>query len=85
MKYLQANNFKENPQENILSCFEYEYEKDGVSYMDVYVHVDGVTQVDAYSQFNWELWNFGRAIATEKDAEKDVAVARFFAWDACHT
>lgn len=52
MKYLQANNFKEQPQENILSCFEYEYEKDGVSYMDVYVHVDGVTKVDAYSQFN---------------------------------
>ena len=46
--------------------------------MDVYVHVDGVTKVDAYSQFNWELWNFGRAIATEKDAEKDVAVARLF-------
>lgn len=52
MKYLQANNFKEKPQENIISCFEYVYEKDGVTYMDVHVHVDGVTKVDAYSQFN---------------------------------
>lgn len=52
MEHLQANNFKEKPQENILSCFEHVYEKNGVTYMDVYVHVDGVTKVDAYSQFN---------------------------------
>ncbi|MDY2590479.1 MAG: helix-turn-helix transcriptional regulator [Agathobacter sp.] len=41
MEYLKANNFRENP-----------HEKDNVTYMDVYVHVDGVTKVDAYSQFN---------------------------------
>lgn len=52
MEYLQANNFKEKQQDNIISCFEYEYTKDGVDYMDVYVHVDGVTQVDAFSAFN---------------------------------
>lgn len=52
MKYLQANNFKEKAQENVISCFEHVYEKDGVTYMDVYVHADGVTKVDAYSQFN---------------------------------
>lgn len=52
MEYLQANNFKEKQQENIISCFEQVYEKEGITYMDVYVHVDGVTKVDAYSQFN---------------------------------
>lgn len=52
MEYLQANNFKEKQQENIISCFEYVYEKNGITYMDVYVHVDGVTKVDAFSQFN---------------------------------
>ena len=52
MEYLQANHFKEKQQDNIISCFEYEYTKDGVDYMDVYVHVDGVTQVDAFSAFN---------------------------------
>lgn len=52
MEYLQANNFKEKHQEDIIGCFEYEYKKDDITYMDVYVHVDGVTKVDAYSQFN---------------------------------
>lgn len=52
MEYLQSNNFKEKQQENIISCFEQVYEKEGITYMDVYVHVDGVTKVDAYSQFN---------------------------------
>lgn len=42
--------------------------------MDVYVHVDGVTKVDAYSQFNWNLRNSGRAIA----AEDNAVVARLF-------
>ena len=31
---------------------EHEYEKDGVIYMDIYVHAAGVTKVDAYSTFN---------------------------------
>lgn len=52
MEYLQANNFKEKQQDNIISCFEYEYEENGTVYMDVYVHVDGVTKVDAFSRFN---------------------------------
>lgn len=52
MEYLQANNFKEKQLENIISCFEYVYEKNGITYMDVYVHIDGVTKVDAFSQFN---------------------------------
>ncbi len=52
MEYLQANNFKEKRQEQIVSCFEYEYTRDGVGYMDVFVHVDGVTRADAFSSFN---------------------------------
>ena len=52
MEYLQANNFKEKQQDNIVSCFEHEYEENGIVYMDVYIHVDGVTKVDAFSQFN---------------------------------
>lgn len=52
MEYLQANNFKEKQQDNVISCFEHEYEKNNITYMDVYIHVDGVTKVDAFSQFN---------------------------------
>ncbi len=52
LEYLQANNFKEKQKENVISCFEYEYEKDGVNYMDVFIQVDGVTKVDAFSTFN---------------------------------
>lgn len=52
MEYLQANNFKEKRQDNIIGCFEHEYEKNGVTYMDVYIHAASVTKVDAFSSFN---------------------------------
>ena len=52
MEYLQANNFKEKNQENIISHFEYEYQKNDITYMDVYIHVDGVTKADAFSVFS---------------------------------
>lgn len=52
MEYLQANNFKEKLSDDIVGCFEHEYEKDGVWYMDIYVHAAGVTKADAYSTFN---------------------------------
>lgn len=52
LEFLQANNFKEKQKENVISCFEYEYEKDGVTYMDVFVQADGVTKTDAFSTFN---------------------------------
>ena len=48
MEYLQANNFKEKRQENIIGCFEYEYKKDDITYMDVFIHVDAVTKADAF-------------------------------------
>ena len=52
MDFLQANNFKDKISDDIISCFEYEYEKEGVHYMDIYVHAASVTKVDAYSTFN---------------------------------
>ena len=52
MEYLQANNFKEKLSDDIVGCFEHKYEKDGVWYMDIYVHAASVTKVDAYSTFN---------------------------------
>lgn len=52
MEYLQANNFKEKPQEKILSCFEYVYKKNEVTCMDVYLHVEGVTKASIFSKFN---------------------------------
>ena len=52
MEFLQANNFKDKLCEDVLSCFEYEYEKDGVNYMDIYIHVDSVIKEGVYSTFN---------------------------------
>lgn len=52
MEFLQANNFKDKLYDGILCCFEYVYEKDGVHYMDIYVHVDSVTKVDAWTTFS---------------------------------
>lgn len=52
MEYLQANNFREKIQDNIIGCFEHEYEKNGVTYMDVYIHAASVTKVDAFSSYN---------------------------------
>ena len=52
MEYLQANGFKEKPKEDVLSCFEHEYERDGVQYMDVYIHVDSVARTESFTSFS---------------------------------
>lgn len=52
LEYLQTNNFKDKMSDDIIGCFEYEYEKDGVNYMDIYVHAASTTKADAYSAFN---------------------------------
>lgn len=52
LEYLQTNNFKDKMSDDIIGCFEYEYEKDGVNYMDIYVHAVSTTKADAYSAFN---------------------------------
>lgn len=50
--YLQANGFKEKPQEHALSCFEHVYEKNGITCMDVYVHTDSVNKADLFTSFS---------------------------------
>ena len=52
MEYLGANGFREKPQPDVLSCFEHEYDKDGVHYMDVYIHVDGVARTESFTSFS---------------------------------
>lgn len=52
LEYLEANGFKENIKDNLLPCFEYTFEKDGITYMDVFVLVDGVTKADVYTAFS---------------------------------
>lgn len=51
MEYLQANHFKESSHDNVISCFEYEYKKEDVTYMDVFVHVDGAAKAEAFSMY----------------------------------
>ena len=52
LDFLQANGFRERPRENVLSCFEYVYERDGVTCMDVYLHVDSVSKTDSFTNFS---------------------------------
>ncbi|MBP3657238.1 MAG: helix-turn-helix transcriptional regulator [Clostridia bacterium] len=50
--YLDGTGFREKPHDEILSCFEYVYERDGVTYMDVFIHVDGVAKADIFTTFS---------------------------------
>lgn len=52
LEFLQANGFCEKPKEDKLSCFEYVYEKEGSTYMDVYIHVDSVSKTDSFTNFS---------------------------------
>lgn len=52
LEFLGANGFREKPREHVLSCFEYVYEKEGVTRMDVYLHVDGVSKTDSFTNFS---------------------------------
>ena len=52
LEYLQANGFREKPREDILSCFEHVYEKNGMTCMDVYIHVDSVSKTDSFTNFS---------------------------------
>lgn len=52
MEFLQANGFREKPKDDILSCFEYVYEKEDVICMDVYIHVDSVSKTDSFTNFS---------------------------------
>lgn len=37
LRYIEVNGYKENKAQDIINCFEKEYEKNGRSYMDVYI------------------------------------------------
>lgn len=52
LEHLQANGFREKSKDNVLSCFEYVYEKDGMTYMDVYMHTESVSRSDAITDFS---------------------------------
>ena len=51
LEFLQANGFREKPKDGILSCFEHVYEKEGITCMDVYIHVDSVSKADSFTNF----------------------------------
>ena len=49
LEYLECNGFKENTSETFLPCFEWVYKRQGVEYMNVYIHVDGVGKGNLYT------------------------------------
>ncbi len=49
MEYLNANGFKENVSGEYLSYFEHVYEKESVTYMEVYIHVDSVGYANLFT------------------------------------
>ncbi|MDE7434502.1 MAG: helix-turn-helix domain-containing protein [Lachnospiraceae bacterium] len=51
-EYLEVNGFRERPKDGILSCFEYVYEQNGRTCMDVHIHVDSVSKTDAFTNFS---------------------------------
>ena len=52
LDFLGANGFCEKPKKDILSCFEYAYEKEKMTCMDVYIHVDSVSKTDSFTNFS---------------------------------
>ncbi len=52
LEFLHANGFCEKPKDGILSCFEYVYKKEGITCMDVYIHVDSVSKTDSFTNFS---------------------------------
>ena len=44
MEYLQVPSFKEKLPDDVLPCFEYEYNADGVHYMDIFMHKGSVAR-----------------------------------------
>ena len=55
LEYLGANGFKENHGTEFLGCFEEVYEKDGETYMDIYIHADCVGKGNLHTGFSREL------------------------------
>ncbi len=51
LEYLRIGGFKTKHQENILPCFEWVYQRDGITYMDVFIHCESTSQVNTSIQF----------------------------------
>ena len=41
MSFIEENGIKESRRENVLECFEYVYERNGETCMDIYLHAEG--------------------------------------------
>lgn len=52
LEFLGANGFKENHGTQFLGCFEEVYEKDGETYMDIYLHADCVGKANIHTDFS---------------------------------
>lgn len=55
LEYLGANGFKENHGTDFLGCFEEVYEKNGITYMDIYIHADCVGKANLHTDFSREI------------------------------
>lgn len=40
MRYMDVNGLKNKQTKDVLSCFEKEDEKDGITYMDIFISID---------------------------------------------
>lgn len=49
LDYLNGSGFKENTSDTVLPCFERVYRRDGLEYMDVYVHANGVGRANLFT------------------------------------
>ena len=52
LEFLGANGFKENHGTEFLGCFEEVYEKDGITYMDIFIHADCVGKGNLHTDFS---------------------------------
>lgn len=52
MEYLKVNGFKEKAREDVLPCFEYVYNQDGMTRMDVHIHAEGVSKTEVFTSFS---------------------------------
>ena len=55
LEYLGANGFKENHGTEYLGCFEEVFEKDGETYMDIYIHADCVGRGNLHTDFSRDM------------------------------
>ena len=55
LEYLGANGFKENHGTEYLGCFEEVYQRDGETFMDVYIHADCVGKGNLHTDFSREM------------------------------